>query len=330
MNVIDVERFGSGARIPIGRQGENLAREIRISTKGFEDAHEGGTAVLLFRRSANEDPYPVPIQAEEGAVTWQPTATDTARAGFGQMEVQWYVGDVLQKSKIYQTYIEKSLEPAGEEPEHPGESWVQQVIEAAQSGADPDTIKGLVEEYLEENPPEAYDDAEVKQDIVRLDNTKLTAPPTASVGQFFKVANIDENGHYVLEAVDAPSGGVQDVRVTGSSIVQDGVADIPVVGNKGNGLTLVRLAGDGLLSGVAMYGDNISSSIYEPNLMIVPAPKEYISSRLAYCHAPITPGNLDLAVKSALCDGKGAEWNEDEQQAAQRRLGILSVEEVLF
>lgn len=289
MNVIDVERFGSGARIPIGRQGENLAREIRISTKGFEDAHEGGTAVLLFRRSANEDPYPVPIQAEEGAVTWQPTATDTARAGFGQMEVQWYVGDVLQKSKIYQTYIEKSLEPAGEEPEHPGESWVQQVIEAAQSGADPDTIKGLVEEYLEENPPEAYDDAEVKQDLAQ----KLTAPATAQVGQFFRVANVDTDGKIMLEAVDAPQAGVQDVTINGVSIVDgDGKAAIPIGAQNVKGVVQPASGGD------SVYRSGFTSN--------------YVMKL----------GDLDTFVVASLADGLASPMTTAQQQAARKRLGI--------
>lgn len=38
--------------------------------------------------------------------------------------------------------------------------------------------------------------------------------------------------------------------------------------------------------------------------------------------APITPNNLDLALKIAMCDGVGAEWTADEQKSARTRMGI--------
>lgn len=61
---------------------------------------------------------------------------------------------------------------------------------------------------------------------------KLTEPAEGlAVGKYFRVAAIDENGHAVLEAVDAPVGGVQDVQVNGESIVANGVANVPMTNN---------------------------------------------------------------------------------------------------
>lgn len=37
---------------------------------------------------------------------------------------------------------------------------------------------------------------------------KLTEPANMAVGKYFRIAAVDENGHAVLEAVDAPSGGL--------------------------------------------------------------------------------------------------------------------------
>lgn len=51
-----------------------------------------------------------------------------------------------------------------------------------------------------------------------------------------------------------------------------------------------------------------------------PASDNTINSRST--RQPITTGNLDYAVKAAMCDGKGAAWTADEQKAARERMGI--------
>lgn len=55
-------------------------------------------------------------------------------------------------------------------------------------------------------------------------------------------------------------------------------------------------------------------------IAISPASASNISGRLT--RQPITPGNLDDAVKVAMCDGKGAAWTSAEQAAARDRMGI--------
>ena len=51
-----------------------------------------------------------------------------------------------------------------------------------------------------------------------------------------------------------------------------------------------------------------------------PASNAVINSRST--RQPITVGNLDYAMKAALCDGKGAAWTSAEQKAARERMGI--------
>lgn len=51
-----------------------------------------------------------------------------------------------------------------------------------------------------------------------------------------------------------------------------------------------------------------------------PASNAVINSRST--RQPITVGNLDYAMKAALCDGKGAAWTSAEQKAARKRMGI--------
>ena len=41
--------------------------------------------------------------------------------------------------------------------------------------------------------------------------------------------------------------------------------------------------------------------------------------------APITPKNLDIALKLAMCDGVGEAWTEDEKLKAQERIGVSKI-----
>ncbi len=136
----------------------------------------------------------------------------------------------------------------------------------------------------------------------------LVAPETMSVGQYFRIASIDEDGHAVLEAVDAPSG-VSDVMIDGQSIVQSGVANIPLCDNASR------------KDGVISYYQNVSISGLDvfDGMIRAPGPiLSRISNRSA--GAVITTGQLDYAVKVAMCDGKGEAWTDDEKTGAWKRL----------
>lgn len=353
MKIIKLYDCSIGA-VQLGKQGENLARQIQIYLTPFINTYGNGTAVLLHQRNGDNSPFPVVAVETEDMLLWNVTATDTAKVGAGLLELQWIVGETLAKSVTWSTRVMPALEASGEEPEHAGESWVQQIIKAVQdAGVTPESVEQAVREYLSEHPVEGidlddvqaflaengyitsedvpeYDDTQIKQDLTRLDNEKLTAPPTAQIGQFFKVASIDENGHYVLEAVDAPSGGVQDVQVAGSSIVQDGVASIP----KANSTVFGAVkASDVSYGNWIYYGVHIDES----GSLRLPLSNEEQTIRAINTEwqgrLPITAHNILPAVREALVNTSGSlyrAWTPDEQQAAQRRLGILSSEEVLF
>ena len=137
-----------------------------------------------------------------------------------------------------------------------------------------------------------------------------------AVGKYFRVAALDENGHAVLEAVDAAQIGVQDVQVSGASIVAAGVANVPVAysGNIG----LVRCKSTYGIAERSQYADMPSELGV---LQIAPATNNDISARHTP-FKPVAPHSLDYAVKAAMCDGKGPAWTADEQAAARKRIGI--------
>lgn len=139
---------------------------------------------------------------------------------------------------------------------------------------------------------------------------KLSEPVEGlAVGKYFMVSQIDENGHAVLEAVDAKTIGVQDVKVNGESIVagDNGVADLPLATN--TKLGLVTSAGSN-------YGIGISGGLASLNL----AAQNEIDARTT--RNVISPQNIDYAVKAAMCDGKGEAWTAEEQAAARERMAV--------
>ena len=146
---------------------------------------------------------------------------------------------------------------------------------------------------------------------------KLSEPAEGlAVGKYFRVAALDENGHAVLEAVDAKDVGVQDVQVSGESIVMDGVANVPVGTNQSVGV----------VRAYTTFGTQIMDSGI---LSLVDVTTSNIDNRDNGYRA-ISSKKIDYAVKAAMCDGKGAAWTADEQAAARERMGIPKNYELLF
>ena len=107
------------------------------------------------------------------------------------------------------------------------------------------------------------------------------------------------------------SGVVSDVRIKGTSITADGVADIPIATFNNNKYGVVKIGGQST-------GIHINS---QGALELLSAGNASIYNRVK-SPAAITPKNFDYAVKTAMCDGKGAVWTVAEQAAARKRLGI--------
>lgn len=144
----------------------------------------------------------------------------------------------------------------------------------------------------------------IKQDL----GTKLTAPPTPEPGKILKIRSVNEDGTFTCEWADG--GSNLDVRINGQSIVQDGVAEIPILNTDNGQFGVVKTRK--LIYGI---GANVNGELFvhEANNVNIDYRQQYRA---------ITPYTMDYAVKAAMCDGKGAAWTADEQAAARERMGI--------
>lgn len=115
------------APIKLGHTGENEAVRVAFSLLPFKETFPDGVPALLARRKGDAAAYPVPLAVEEYTAYWTVTSADTEKAGFGQCELQWIVGNTLAKSDKFDLYVAKALEAGAEAPDAPSKAWFEAI-----------------------------------------------------------------------------------------------------------------------------------------------------------------------------------------------------------
>lgn len=168
--------------------------------------------------------------------------------------------------------------------------------------------------------------SEVEEKVTELKSeiaTKITAPENPEVGKAFKIKSVNDDGTFIGEWADCTN---LDVRINGESIVRDGVAEIPVAGCT----SPTQIQRTGLVHVQSGYGIGFQYNTH--NLIISNPPTNLIDNRNNMWqpdYYALAVRRIDYAVKSAMCDGKGVAWTEEEQAAARERMGIDEWEDVL-
>ena len=124
--------------IPIGYVGENLARCLVFDLSECVEQFGDGGFVISFLRHGDELPYLVTNtdRLEDNAI-WNITDTDTAVDGYGLVQLQYIVDEVVCKSALYRTVTFESNGITGDVPD-PYEDLLAQIAayaSTAQSSA---------------------------------------------------------------------------------------------------------------------------------------------------------------------------------------------------
>lgn len=156
-----------------------------------------------------------------------------------------------------------------------------------------------------------------KDDTDALLAPKLTEPSSnLAVGKYFRIASIDNDGHAVLECVDAPSAPIQSVSVDGTAVTPDANGDVAIPTLSTYSVSkkygLVKTAGIGT-SGTRCYIDE------QGFISVYLAYNQLVTSRNAGWILQCS--QVDLIVKAAMTDGRGAAWTDAERLAALLRMG---------
>jgi hypothetical protein len=115
------------APIKLGHTGENEAVRVAFSLLPFKETFPDGVPSLLARRKGDASAYPVPLTIEADTAYWAVTRADTEKAGFGQCELQWLVGNTLAKSDKFDFFVVKALEAGAEAPDAPSKAWFEAI-----------------------------------------------------------------------------------------------------------------------------------------------------------------------------------------------------------
>ena len=109
--------------IKLGHTGENDAVRVAFSLLPFQQTFPGGRPTLLVKRPKDAEAYPVTLEVDGATAYWTVTDTDTETAGFGQAELQWYLGEVLAKSDKFDFTVIQALTAGSEPPDEPTKRW---------------------------------------------------------------------------------------------------------------------------------------------------------------------------------------------------------------
>ena len=266
----------------LGRTGEHEARRITFDCGEVLKTWPEATILCVCRRPCDTAAYPIPLTADGTTYTMPLTSRETAAAGTIKLELRAVQDDTVLKSAIFYGRILPSLNGQKDAPGNPlsdALNRLESTIANAQTLAD-----------------------EIRQ---KLDNGEFVGGrgPQGEPGKDGSDANV------TAENIQSALGyaPVKDVQVAGSSVLEDGVANVPV-------------ASESTFGAVKVYdwgGTWIDSN---KRLCVLQSSPHHISNRQS--RTVIVPGNFDYAVKAAMCDGKGAAWTSDEQKAARERMGV--------
>lgn len=268
-------------------------REYLRAEFDFSEEWDGMTKTAFFRGADGEN-HPKLLEDDTCTVP----AEALAAPGRVGVSVSGTLGDTVITTDIKSFTILATL--SGGTPSDPEPTLWQEVLDKFEKVSE-------VEEKV----------TELKSEIA----TKITAPENPEVGKVFKIKSVNDDGTFIGEWAD-DGGSNLDVQINGESIVQNGVAEIPIA-NRDNVFGVVKTVP------YEFWGTGVGASSNDGQLRLYPASNGNIDARQKINVSPISVNNLDYAVKAAMCDGKGAAWTAEEQAAARERMGIDDWEDVI-
>ena len=131
-----------------------------------------------------------------------------------------------------------------------------------------------------------------------------------------KINGVELQGSLTLEDLGIIVNAVKDILINGTSIVNEGVADIPIASVSNKKLGLIRL--DYATTSRTPTALNCDST----GLLYVRTAGEDNIAKRSGNDTILSVQNMDMALKYAMTDGKGAEWTTEEKASARNRMGL--------
>lgn len=302
---LTAEEFGRSA-LNLGRADENIAVRVEIDLSRILAQEPTATAHINVENPSGTE-YAAVTSMDGMKLLWDVKKADNTIEGTGcaQLTVKGPNGEVL-KSAVAATRVGHSIRGEGPAPD-PVQNWVDDatnklgsVVQAAEEAKNATGKANAAAEAANTAAENAQIIADTVQD--RLDNGDFVGP----------AGKPGSDASVTADNIQAALGytPVKDVQVGGTSVLTDGVANVPIANETKEGVIKAPFANGAF--GIQFNNDN--------RPYVSAASEADISARQTF-YRPIVPSRMDYAVKAAMCDGKGAAWTDEERLAALLRLG---------
>lgn len=223
--------------LSLGRQGENLARQVVFDIRDLESLYGSGTVEVIHQRPGDAQPYPLAVQRDGTLVTWDVTATDTemsaatANERYGKCELRYYAGETLAKSQIWRTWVESAMgTPSETTPPEPEQGWVDQVVavgatakaSADAAKADADRAAAMAAEVAKKAAQTAQDASDAAKAMEAAQTAQRLAEEAQGAAETARTAAEAAQAAAEQSATDA-AGAKQDAE-TAQKAAQDAAA----------------------------------------------------------------------------------------------------------
>lgn len=328
----------------IGFVGENNARRAVIPAGEYWHMWPDAVCQLAYCRPGEATPYLVAVERVGDDVVWTASDTDVQIPGNGWAQLIFSVPErgIIGKSRLLPVSIGRSLGTPGEVPEgmriyadeiaesasraeiaqEAAEAALQKLIDGIESGdfkgdkgdkGDPGE-RGEPGQRGEKGDPGS--DATVTKDAI---NAALGVDVVESIENTEreldrKQDTLTAGGGIRIEGnvISATGGSGIDVQINGTSVVQDGVANVPI-GQDTLGVVKSSLS--------ARYGIQVNNT----GDLIIPIPTAaHIRARTDNPRRVLITAVINDVVTAALTDANHIELSAEQQSVAQQVLGIYS------
>lgn len=124
-----IERIANqSVPIRLGHAGENEVLRIGFDLSSLKSSFSGGHPLLVVKRPADIDAYPVSLEIADDFGWWTVSNVDTEQAGYGSCQIHWYLGNQLAKSEQYSFFVNKALAAGSTQPPEAAEQWYDDFV----------------------------------------------------------------------------------------------------------------------------------------------------------------------------------------------------------
>lgn len=319
--------FGQEEKVlgTLGRIGENETRQIVFDCSDILTEYPGAEIVCVMQRHCDRIAYLADAVLAGNVLTVTLTDADVSASGDLRIELRALTDGKIRKSAVYMGQVVSSLRGEQDKPGNPTADVLnridmtisraeESIAEADAAAKSAQTVADIVQAKLDNGDfvgPAGKDGSNGKDGAPGKDGKDGEPGPKGDTGATGPQGAPGSDASVTADNIRAALGytPVKDVQVAGRSVLDGGVAKVPIASATRPGVIRV---GNAQNSGICIDQDG--------NCYISYATTDEIKER-ADQRKTIVCSNLDYAVKAAMCDGKGAAWTSAEQKAARERMG---------